>query len=184
MKIKRTILYSLLFLIAAVQCLFIGGIIYEQQQHFYALPFIFLFIFLLASYFHTFIKEFHIQYDSWKSGIWIFVGTILVWALRSQWDIDPVLATAITGTSAALLPMIFKRSKYIKQIPAPVYCGAFISMSTIQTNLYFLLLAAAISFFVYLGAKTIMNGIGGKLGTLAFLGVVFAYLLYNLFTWI
>jgi len=184
MKIRKTLLYSLLFLIAALQCLFLGSIIYEQQQHLYVFPFIFLFIFLLASYFHTYIKEYHIQYDSWRSGIWIFIGTFCVWALRNYLGLDAVLATAIIGVTAGVLPIIFNNNSYIAQLPAVIYCGAFIAMSNIQKELPFLLLASSFSFFAYILAKTIMNGIGGKLSTLAFTGVVLAYLLYYLIEWL
>ena len=184
MKVRKTLLYSLLFLIAALQCLFIGGIIYEQQQHFYVLPFIILFIFLFASYFHSYIREYHIQYDSWQSGIWIFGGATMVWILRHHLYLDAVLATAITGVLAGLLPLIFRDNKYIAALPAAIYCGAFIAMTNIQKGYVFVLLASCFCFFAYILAKTIMNGIGGKLGTLAFIGVVLAYLLYYIVEWI
>lgn len=180
MKVRKTLLYSLLFLIAALQCLFLGSIIYEQQQHFYVIPFIFLFIFLLASYFHTYIKEYHIQYDSWKSGLWIFVGTYSAWSLRYYFALDTVLATALVGVITSLLPILFTQNKYIAQIPPAVYCGAFIAMTNVQKGVMFLLLASCFSFFAFILAKTIMNGIGGKLGTLAFIGVVLAYLFFYL----
>lgn len=183
MRTRKTLLYSLLFLIAALQCFFLGSIIYEQHQDFSVFPFIFLFIFLLASYFHTYIKEYSVQYDSWKVGVWIFVGTISVWWLRTYLFLDAVLATTIVGLFAGALPL-FSRNKYIAQVPAATYCGAFIAMSTMQTDLQFLLLAASFSFLVFIIAKTIMNGIGGKLGTLAFIGVVMAYLTYLILEWI
>lgn len=184
MKVRKTLLYSLLFLIAALQCLFIGSIIYEQQQHFYVLPFILLFIFLFASYFHSYIREYHVQYESWKSGIWIFVGATIVWFLRHHLALDAVLATAITGVTVGVLPLLFKNNKYIAQIPAAVYCGAFIAMTNIHKGFSFLLIASSFAFFAFILAKTIMNGIGGKLGTLAFIGVVLTYLLYYLVDWI
>lgn len=184
MKIRKTLLYSLLFLIAALQCLFLGSIIYEQQEHLYVFPFIFLFIFLLASYFHTYIKEYHVQYDSWKSGIWIFAGAICVWSLRKNLGLDAVLATSIVGVIAGLLPIIFNKNTYISQLPAAIYCGAFIAMSNIQKDFAFLLFASSFAFIAFILAKTIMHGIGGKLGTLAFTGVVLAYLLYYLTEWL
>lgn len=184
MKIRKTLLYSLLFLIAALQCLFLGSIIYEQQQHFYVFPFIFLFIFLFASYFHTYIREYHVEYDSWKSGIWIFGGACCVWALRYYLALDAVLATAITGVLAGILPLLFNHNKYLAQIAAPLYCGAFIAMTNVHKELTFLILACCFSFFAFILAKTIMNGIGGKLGTIAFIGVVLAYLFYYIIEWI
>lgn len=184
MKVKKTLLYSILFLIAAIQCLFLGSIIYEQHQQFYVFPFILLFIFLLASYFHTYIREYHVQYDSWKSAIWIFVGAITVWSLRTYLGFDAVLGTALAGTTAASLPLLFKNNKYIPTVAPAIYCGAFIAMSNIDKTLLFIFGAASFSFFAYILAKTIMNGIGGKLGTLAFVGVVLAYLSYYLVQWI
>lgn len=184
MKVKKTLLYSLLFLIAALQCLFLGSIIYEQQQHFYVFPFIFLFTFLLVSYFHTYIREYHIQYDSWKGAIWIFVGAIVVWYLRKEITLDAVLATALVGTISSSLALLLKHKTYIASTVPALYCGAFIAMSNIQNSLDFIMIASAFSFFAYILAKTIMNGIGGKLGTLAFLGVVLAYLTYYIVKWI
>lgn len=179
MKIRKTLLYSLLFLIGALQCLFLGSIIFEQEQDIYILPFIFLFIFLLASYFHTYIKEYHVEYDSWKIGIWIYIGTIAVWALRKYLTIDSVMATALVGMTAGALPLA-SNNKYMAQIPAAIYCGAFIAMTNIHNELWFLILAASFTFLAFILAKTIMNGIGGKLGTLAFVGVVMAYLVFYL----
>lgn len=183
MKVKKTLLYSLLFLIAALQCLFLGSIIYEQQQHFYVFPFIFLFAFLLVSYFHTYIREYHIQYDSWKSALWIFVGGIIVWYLRKEMNLDAVLATAMVGTISSIIALIFKKNIYIASIVPALYCGSFIAMSNIQNSIDFIMIASSFSFFAYILAKTIMNGIGGKLGTLAFLGVVLSYLTYYIVKW-
>jgi hypothetical protein len=180
MKIKKTLLYSLLFLIASLQCLFLGSIIYEQHNEFYVIPFIFLFIFLIASFFHSYIKEYHIEYDSWKSAIWIFSGTIGTWFLRTEFNLDAVFATALIGTIASSLQMLFKNNKYLAQIAAPIYCGAFIAMSNLEKDLTFIIIAASFSFILLIMSKTILNGIGGKLGTIAFNGVVLAYLFYLL----
>lgn len=175
MKIKKTLLYSLLFLIAALQCLFLGSIIYEQHLQLSVFVFTVLLVFLLVSYFHTYIKEYHIQYDSWKGAIWIFIGASSVWFLRNKLGLDAVLATAIIGVMAGLLPVVLKRNKYFSQVPAAVYCGAFIAMTNIQKEFSFILIASGFAFFAFVLAKSIMNGIGGKLGTLAFVGVVLAY---------
>lgn len=183
MKVKKTLLYSLLFLIAALQCLFLGSIIYEQQQHLYVFPFILLFTFLLFSYFHTYIREYHIQFDSWKGAIWIFIGGITVWYLRQRFAMDAVLATATLGTLAGSMPMVIPKNTYIKTVVPALYCGAFIGMSNIHNSFNFILLASTFAFFAYIFAKTIMNGIGGKLGTLAFVGVVLAYLSYYIVKW-
>lgn len=177
MKLKKTFLYSLIFLFAALQCLFLGSIIYEQQEDIYVFPFILLFIFLLTSYFHAFIKEYHFELDSWKVGLGVYIGAFGSWYLQKYIGYQPVLATAIIGVVAGLIPVIFKNNKYLTKIPPAVYCGSFIAMSTIQSDFTFMFLASSITFLIYLSSKMIMNGIGGKLGSIAFVGVVIAYLL-------
>ncbi|MBM7561982.1 hypothetical protein [Fusibacter tunisiensis] len=85
---------------------------------------------------------------------------------------SPLMASAITGLLGA---------KFLKKDAVAVFTGTFVGMSSIHVfGFSDLLMAAIISGLLYVYGKEAFQGIGGKLGTTAFLGVTFTALVSNL----
>ncbi len=70
----------------------------------------------------------------------------------------------------------------MKQLPAAIYCGAFIGMSStgVASGFMFILTASFFTAILLFLSKNLFAGVGGKLGTLAFAGVVITSFLYFL----
>lgn len=113
--------------------------------------------------------------------IWIPIGALSSFYLNQKLGLGAVLAGSIVGFTASFLPSLFK-SNYWKQVPAACYCGAFIGMTspTVSSEYGFIITASLFAIFFYWISKSILIGIGGKLGTVAFIGVILASLIFNL----
>jgi len=92
-----------------------------------------------------------------------------------------VLAGALVGTISSFIPNLLKNKKsiFIPEIPKAIYCGTFVGMttSTIANGYQFIILSSIIAGVLYWLSKNTFVGFGGKLGTVAFGGVTFAFLL-------
>ena len=75
---------------------------------------------------------------------------------------------------------IKKQSFYLKKLPPALYCGAFIGMSSsaVTPSIYFVIAAGMVAGLFYMFSKNLFLGVGGKLGTIAFVGVVTVSLIY------
>lgn len=108
--------------------------------------------------------------------IWIPAGATLSYYLNNGLHLGPVLAAGMVGTVGSFLPVLNKKSAYLKHLPPAIYCGAFIGMSSLRVADGFVFVLAA-SFFAGVGlvlSKSLFSGMGGKLGLIAFSGVVIA----------
>jgi len=114
---------------------------------------------------------------------WVTIGAVICYLLNIYANFGGVLSAGLTGTIASFIPAIRKKSEYLKQVPAPIYCGAFIGMSStsIASSIYFVIIAGLISGIIFMLSKSLFVGIGGKLGTVAFAGVVIASFIFILF---
>ncbi len=113
-------------------------------------------------------------YEQILVAIWIPVGAITGYYINNNLHLGPVMAAGIVGTAGSFLPVLYKRSTYLKQLPPAIYCGAFIGMSSLKVANGFLFVFAA-SFFagvLLVSSKSLFHGMGGKLGLIAFTGVV------------
>lgn len=103
----------------------------------------------------------------------VVLGAITSYLINLR--MGPVIAAAATGTAASFIPSLFRKNKpvIIKELPAAVYCGAFVGMTapSVAGNLSFIIFSGFIAGSFLLIAKNIFNGFGGKLGTIAFGGV-------------
>ncbi|GEO19664.1 hypothetical protein CQA01_01980 [Cyclobacterium qasimii] len=112
--------------------------------------------------------------------LWVPVGAVICYLLNVSVGLGSVLSAGITGTLASFLPLINKKSEYINKIPAAIYCGAFIGMSSLKItpSIGFVVAAGMVGSGIMLLSKNLFLGIGGKLGTVAFVGVVIVSLIY------
>ena len=92
------------------------------------------------------------------------LGVVLTIFLSHELDISAVLASSAVGMAGFLL---------IKKYSIAIYCGSFAGMiSTELVISYDVLLVALICGFVILFLKPVYRGIGGKLGTMAFIATL------------
>lgn len=111
--------------------------------------------------------------------IWIPIAALVTYWLNNTLGWGPVLSLGVVGTIGSYMYLFDKDSAYLKEIPAPIYCGAFIGMSSLQVHDIYLIigLAGLFAAVLYLLTKSILVGVGGKMGTLAFIGFLFSVLL-------
>ncbi len=97
-------------------------------------------------------------------------GAVITYALSISLGLGPVVAAGFVGIMATLT---------LRRYDVPIYCGAFVGMacSSLLHGYEHLLLASGVAGAVFLLAKPVFNGFGGKLGTIAFIGCISAALL-------
>lgn len=175
MKENQRLFPPLLLLFASIQCLFLGTIIFERANHLEVGLFVVVFLLILASHFQTYSSQgFRVEFSRWRVALWVFFGSFATFGLRSI-GVDTVIATASVGLLGGLLEIAFKSNAYFRQVPSAIYCGAFISMTNLTNDAGFILLASVFTCLLFFVSKSILQGIGGRLGTMAFIGVVMAY---------
>lgn len=131
---------------------------------------------ILAYYFYkSEIKESEKLHLNYLIPIGIYFGAFSTFFLNHQLDLGPVIgagAVGLLGSFANHLPI-----KNSSTLPAIIYCGTFIGMSSELTNhpMVFVAVASLFSSVFYQLTDGKLNGIGGKLGSLAFGGVFIAY---------
>jgi len=100
----------------------------------------------------------------------IVAGALVTFTLSVNFALGPVVAAGLVGVCAAA---------FFRRHDVPIYCGAFVGM--VSENLlpshWHVLLASSISAAVFLISKSVFNGFGGKLGTIALIGCTAAALL-------
>lgn len=97
-------------------------------------------------------------------------GAVSTFFINTGLKFGPVIAAGFIGTLASFIPSINRKSNLLKEAPQAVYCGAFVGMTSasVAPNLKFILLAGIIAGSILILSKNIFNGLGGKLGTIAF----------------
>lgn len=112
--------------------------------------------------------------------IWVPIGAVACYSLHTFLHLEIVIAAGITGTIASFLPNLNKKSAYLSKLPVAIYCGTFVGMSSVNVakNVGFILSAGIFTGVLLLLSKNLFLGVGGKLGTLAFVGVTIASFLY------
>lgn len=95
----------------------------------------------------------------------VFVASSMTFFLSNNAGLGPVIASGLVGMLFALA-----LSKY----SVPAFCGSFVGMLAVElTSGYLnLLLATTIAGIVFILNKNSFNGLGGKLGTIAFCGSI------------
>lgn len=123
-------------------------------------------------------------YEKISVVIWVPIGAALCYLLNITAGLGSILSMGIVGTLASFAPLLNRKSDYLKQIPASIYCGAFVGMSSVDTSpsIGFVLAAGTLAGLFFMVSKNLFLGVGGKLGTMAFAGVIVATLIYSIFS--
>lgn len=179
---KKFRILSILLLLL-IQILFLLAIFWENRSSSLILIFITLICALIFySYWRSPIHHNKHEYEPIKVGFGVPLGALFSYILNQKIGLGPVLAASLTGFIASFLPLINKKSSYLQQLQAAVYCGAFVGMSSarVANGFLFIIVASVFTTVLLIVSKSLLNGVGGKLGTLAFLGVAITYLILYL----
>ena len=105
------------------------------------------------------IRDFSLIMVSHIAGAW------LTFELSHTFGLGAVLASALIGLIGGI---------FFPQFGAPIFCGSFVGMCSADVYIhgYDVLLAGAFAGLVYILGREVLNGFGGKLGTIAFAGTL------------
>lgn len=112
-----------------------------------------------------------------KAMLALFAGSILTFSLQVELGFSAVLASSFVGILAFT---VYRALKDENNIHIAAYCGSFIGMTNIARaeDYYTLIIASCLGACIYIFARNILNGVGGKLGSIAFVSICFT--LYTL----
>jgi hypothetical protein len=182
MKKDKAIRTFTLTAVLTIQIVFLFLILksnYDTSNYFIIIAILFISATVLFG--HNYLDLHHSKYDYEKLSvvIWVPIGAIACHLLNVNYELGSVLSAGIIGTLGSFAPKLNKQSDYYKELPTAIYCGVFVGMSsnTITPTLGFVIAAGIIAGLFFLLSKNLFIGIGGKLGTMAFLGVFIVYLI-------
>ena len=97
------------------------------------------------------------------STVAVMSGTIATLVVVIELGLSPVVSAGVVGIVGAIV---------VPRRAVPVYCGAFVGMTSPElfVTYWHALVAAGVSSVVFVLGKPVFHGVGGKLGTTAFVG--------------
>lgn len=106
-----------------------------------------------------------------------FLGCGLCFLIHTQFGISSVIASCIVGLLGTLIPIpkVFNKNN----IQGAIYSGSFAGMCSIGVLTSYLQigLLSLLGAIIYLLTIDLFDGVGGKLGTVAFVSVSLVYLI-------
>lgn len=183
--IKKSVKRFSFILILLCHLVFLGTILFEKQDNFLVLIFVLIVLVLLSiTYKKTTLSTSNHAFEHVLTVAFVFFGAIITYIFREQLNINSILASSLVGMMASYVPSFFKKTPLVMSIPASVYCGTFVGMtsSDIATDYIFITVASAITGFLLVSTKEMFQGVGGKLGSLAFVGVMLTFFITFLLT--
>ena len=102
----------------------------------------------------------------------VVIGGGLTGLLSLELGLGPVVAASLIGILAHL---------EVPKYGVPAYTGAFVGMTSnaLLFNRYEVIIASVLAGFVYILTRKLFAGVGGKLGTIALIGVTITGLILN-----
>ncbi|PKB44730.1 hypothetical protein AX016_2952 [Cellulophaga sp. RHA19] len=157
---------------------FLTAILFEKQNNYLITGFLIIALILLfVTYKKTPLSAKNHTLEHILTISFVFFGAIITYLLHTSFGFTAVLAASVVGLVISFLPNLIKNNTLVNTIPTAVYCGAFVGMTnaSIAPDYVFISLASLFTGVLLVGSKGSFNGVGGKLGTLAFGGVVLAF---------
>jgi len=107
----------------------------------------------------------------------VIFGGVTTFYLSNELGLGVVIASSLVGVLTAI---IFPKYKFAAYCGA-AYCGSFIGMSStvLLKNYNQFILASVIAGLIFVFAKNVLSGFGGKLGVIAFTNTIVAILVFN-----
>lgn len=114
------------------------------------------------------------EYEKFSVAIGVPIGALLCYVLHTTTDFSNVISAALIGVLASYLPLLKKESEFFEKLPIAIYCGVFVGMSSLEIapSIYVVIAGGLAAGLFYMLSKNVFVGMGGKLGTIAFGGVV------------
>ena len=173
MKKHKAARFLMISTVLFVQLIFLLMIIkeqYESNNFATILSIIAVTFVLISGYKYLDLHHEEYVYENISVVVWVPIGAVICYLLNTSTDLGSVLSVGITGAVASLLPSIDKKSDYFNKLPAAIYCGAFIGMSSVKIapSIGFVIAAGILAGLFFMLAKNLFVGIGGKFGSIAF----------------
>ena len=179
---KNRKLFSIitLFIFCALHAFFLVRIIYDTKNYLVLGFSSAVLLFILISYYKATHDTVPHNYKDLYLVLAVLLGSLTTYAIHANTTVSAVLASSGIGLLASYIPNINKKSHFLNTLPSPIYCGSFVGMSAIfvANSWLFVIYAGCIAGIFYMFAKNMLNGFGGKLGSIAFGGVICTQLLY------
>ncbi len=163
--------------------IFLLFIIFEKENPWYiGLAHTVFILSVLLAYLYLFRRKDKISNFSWSLSLGVLGGALLTGILNIELGLGGVIASAVVGLVGVLIKKIFKNSSAL--LAPAIYCGSFIGMTKGFVEPYYLILSLAgiISGLFFSISQFWFQGFGGKLGSIAFVGMLFSLLLHY-FLW-
>ncbi|WP_158798939.1 hypothetical protein [Pedobacter sp. L105] len=183
MNWNKNVRKAFIIFLLIIQVIFLFAIFRENLKSWWAIAsLIILCPLILITYLRGSLHHEDHEYEHIFVVLWIPIGALVTFYLNHFFNLGPVISATLVGSIASFIPNLNKRSHYMKQLPAAIYCGAFIGMSStgVASGFMFILTASFFTAILLFLSKNLFAGVGGKLGTLAFAGVVITSFLYFL----
>lgn len=170
-KFANILTFSLLVFF---QLWFLGAALWEKTTHLPSVLFLSaVALLVIPAYFEVFERTSHHRISipkNWYLVVAVAVGAATAYILNIHVGLGPVVAAALVGLLGSFLP---------KKLPPAIYCGSFVGMSSslVLGNIWVVGLAGLAAGILYLFAENVFKGVGGKLGTIAFVGVALTVLI-------
>lgn len=118
------------------------------------------------------------QIELWVLQFGFFLaGCLACFYLQARWQITPVVSAALVGLLGTFIP----ESKRIAQthIHATIYSGAFVAMGSrgVDAGLGQIVVVSIIGSSIYFVLRSHFNGMGGRLGLIAFISSLLSVIL-------
>ncbi|MBQ0768506.1 MAG: hypothetical protein KBT58_04395 [Bizionia sp.] len=178
--IKKRVKQVTFILILLIHSAFIGLIFFENQNNVALIISLLIILVLLGvTYVKNPVRPQHNEFDELNTIVYVFLGAISTYFLHSSLGLSTVLSASIVGLTVSFVPSVFKQYAAVKSLPVAMYCGTFVGMTStaVASGYLFIILASCITGVLLVSANGVFHNIGGKLGTLAFGGVVLAFLI-------
>ncbi|UZR94300.1 hypothetical protein [Chondrinema litorale] len=179
---KKTASTISLFVVALLQVVFLSTILFEKISN-PVVSFSIALVTLLTVLFWRKIP--HKDQEHFKEDIWlipfVIFGAICTYLLSNKLHLETVIAVGIIGFISSYAPNLSK-TYLAKQFPAAMYCGSFVGMTGphIAQDFNFIIAASFVAGIILVISKNIFHGYGGKLGSVAFGGVVLVSFIFYL----
>lgn len=186
MKRHKAIRFFMVVIVLLMQITFLSMIVKEKYDTDNFIAALSILLIALIIFGHKYLDLHHDEYsyEKFSVAIWVPIGAVLCHLLNIYSDFGAILSAGIIGTLASFIPTINKKSDYLKELPTAIYCGVFVGMSSIEItpSIGFVIVAGTLAGVFLLLSKNLFIGIGGKLGTIAFVGVAIVSLINILST--
>ncbi len=189
-----------LILFVCIHLIFVGRVLFQNTQSPFAYVISFLtLILLIPGYLYAIPRtshlartirirnvhgkaKFRLYTADWFSVFGCTMGAILTYLLSVKLNQGAVLSASLIGLLSSFISMFKRESHTYELYPFCVYCGAFVGMSAsfIMESMLCIIIAGFVAGLIYVSSKNILKGVGGRLGTFAFIGVFIVYFARNL----